>query len=186
MQISDDEILKAFLRSVDEGGKLLFRRYYKPLVVFSRALLGDDMYSEDMVQDCFYHFIRTSAYRRLDAKSLGTFLFRSVKNACLNRLRDNREVATADLLAYEVAEEEAMTVSPELMEAIHAAVDALPEQTRAVVRGVIVQGRRYKEMADSLGISVNTVKTLLAHGLKQLRDQFPDPAILFLALCEDL
>ena len=185
MQISDDEILTAFARSVDEGGKLLFRRYYKPLVLFSGSLLNDDVYSEDMVQDVFYHFIRTRAYLRLEPGALGTFLFRSVKNACLNRIRNNREVSTADFLAHEV-EEEALTVSPELMEAIHAAIDALPEKTRAAILGVIVDGKRYKEVADSLNVSVNTVKTLLAHGLKQLRAQFPDPAILFLALCKGL
>ena len=94
--------------------------------------------------------------------------------------------STADFLAHEVEEEEALTVSPELMEAIHAAIDALPEKTRAAILGVIVDGKRYKEVADSLNVSVNTVKTLLAHGLKQLRTQFPDPAILFLALCKGL
>ena len=186
MQISDDEILTAFARSVDEGGKLLFRRYYKPLVLFSGSLLNDDVYTEDMVQDVFYHFIRTRAYLRLEPGALGTFLFRSVKNACLNRIRNNREVSTADFLAHEVEEEEALTVSPELMEAIHAAIDALPEKTRAAILGVIVDGKRYKEVAESLNVSVNTVKTLLAHGLKQLRAQFPDPAILFLALCKGL
>ena len=65
-------------------------------------------------------------------------------------------------------------------------IDALPEKTRAAILGVIVDGKRYKEVADSLNVSVNTVKTLLAHGLKQLRAQFPDPAILFLALCKGL
>ena len=186
MQISDDEILTAFLRDVNEGGKLLFKRYYKPLVLFSESLLDDVLYAEDMVQDVFYHFIRVRAYARLEPKALSTFLFRSVKNACLNKIRKTKEVSTAEVLAQEVAEEETFTVSPELMQAVRAAIDALPTQTRAVILGVFVSGKKYKEMADSLSVSVNTVKTLLAHGLKRLRDQFPDPAILFLALCKDL
>lgn len=186
MQISDDEILTTFLRDVNEGGKLLFRRYYKPLVLFSESLLDDDVYAEDMVQDVFYQFIRSRVYVRLEPKALGTFLFRSVKNACLNKMRDMREVSIAEALAQEVAEEEALTVSPELVQAIHTAIDALPEKTRTVVLGVIVNGKKYKEMAEFMDVSVNTVKTLLAHGLKRLRVQFPDPTILFLALSKGL
>lgn len=182
MQIADEEILAAFSEDVNKGGKLLFQRYYKPLVVFSSSLLDDCAYLEDMVQDVFYHFIRGKIYQRVSPKALGTFLFRSVKNACMNKMRDSREYSRAELLTLEAAEEEAMTVSPELMQAIHAAIEALPEKTRAVIHAVVIEGKKYREAADQLGVSINTVKTLLSHGLKQLRQQFPDPLIFFFIL----
>ena len=47
---------------------------------------------------------------------------------------------------------------------------------------VVVEGKKYKETAEELGVSVNTVKTLLSGGLKQLRQQFSDALLLFFIL----
>ena len=73
---------------------------------------------EDIVQEVFYHFIKNNVYRQLSPEVLSTYLFRCVKNACLNKIRDQREFAQAELLRYDAVEEEAMTVSQELIEAI--------------------------------------------------------------------
>ena len=105
-----------------------------------------------------------------------------MKNACLNKIRDQREFAQAELLRYDAVEEEARTVSLELIEAIRKAIEELPRKTRMVVMSVVVEGKKYKETAEELGVSVNTVKTLLSGGLKQLRQQFSDALLLFFIL----
>lgn len=176
---SETDILAAFSRSSDEGGRLLFERYYKPLVLFSAFFLNDHSSAEDVVQDVFYNFIRNRTYRQIMAEALTAYLFRCVKNACLNCLRDRRFFFDVELLEAQAVEEEAMTFSPELISAICEAIASLPEKTRLVVTAVMVQGKKYKEAAVELNISVNTVKTLLSHGLKQLRSQFSDFQLLF-------
>ena len=132
--------------------------------------------------EVFYQFIKNNAYRQLTPEALSTYLFRSVKNACLNRIRDQKEFAQAELLKYDAIEEEATTVSLELIEAIRQAIERLPRKTRMVVMSIVVEGKKYKETAEELGVSVNTVKTLLSGGLKQLRQQFPDSLLLFFIL----
>ena len=179
MSVSDSEILIAFQRDMNEGGKLLFQRYYKPLVLFSGSMLDDCSFPEDIVQEVFYHFIKNNAYRQLTPEALSTYLFRCVKNACLNKIRDQKEFAQAEFLRYDAVEEEAMTVSQELIKAIRQAIEELPRKTRMVVEAIVVEGKKYKETAEELGVSVNTVKTLLNGGLKQLRQQFPDSLLLF-------
>ena len=52
---------------------------------------------------------------------------------------------------------------------VRKALDSLPEKTRGVVECVMLRGRMYKEAAEELGVSLNTVKTLLKIGLKELR-----------------
>ncbi len=180
--ITDVEILNAFREDIDKGGKLLFQRYYKPLVLFSGSLLEDYTFPEDIVQDIFFHFIRTKAYRKIIPASLSTYLFRSVRNACFNKIQREKEYLHCNLLAYDSIEEEASTISPEIIVSIQQAIDKLPEKTRAVILSIIVDGKTYKETAENLNISVNTVKTLLSNGLKSLRKQFPDPSILFFML----
>lgn len=176
--LSDSEILDAFQQDINKGGKLLFQRYYKPLVLFSGSMLDDCNFPEDIVQDVFYQFIRTKAWRSLIPSALSTYLFRCVKNACLNKIRDQREFSKVELLMYDTIEEEATTISPELIDAIRGAIRKLPEKTRAVITAVVVEGKKYKEAAEELKVSVNTVKTLLSTGLKQLRQQFPDSLLL--------
>ena len=182
MGVSDSEILTAFQRNMNEGGKLLFQRYYRPLVLFSGSMLDDCSFPEDIVQEVFYQFIKNNVYRQLTPEALSTYLFRCVKNACLNRIRDQKEFAQAELLKYDAIEEEATTVSLELIEAIRQAIERLPRKTRMVVMSIVVEGKKYKETAEELGVSVNTVKTLLSGGLKQLRQQFPDSLLLFFIL----
>lgn len=182
MIMSDVEILTAFRENMNEGGKLLFQRYYKPLVLFSESILEDNCFPEDIVQDVFYQFIKSNVYRDIKPGTLGTYLFRCVKHACLNRIRDRKKYSLAEFLEYDLAEEEAMTISQELMDSIRRAINELPQKTRIVVIAIIVEGKRYKEAAEELGVSVNTVKTLLQYGLKQLRQQFLDTLLLLFIL----
>lgn len=178
MEAGDGDILEAFRRDVEEGGRLLFGRYYRPLVLYASSLLEDGDGAEDAVQDVFYGFLKDRMWLKVEA--LGAYLFRCVKHGCLNRLRDRREFSHAEMLEFDAAEEEAESVSPELMEAIHRAIEELPEQTRRVVRAVVVEGRKYREAAELMEVSVNTVKRLLANGLKALRGRFKDTIFLFL------
>jgi len=178
MTPSASEILSVFPRNPNLGGELLFKRYYKPLVLFADSLLTDIHFSEDIVQDVFYDFIKQHAWRQVTPVTLTAYLFRCVRNACLNRLRNRRVVMDAELLKFEAAEEEAMTISPELIAAIRKTIEQLPEKTRKVIVSILIQGKKYKETAEELNVSVNTVKTLLSHGVKQLREQFPDTLLL--------
>ena len=182
MQTTDLEILSAFRRDPDSGARLLYARYYKPLVLFAGTLLRDDTFPEDMVQDAIYHFIAHRLYLRLRPDALPTYLFRVVRNRRLTHLRDNRLTTRAEVIADQAAEDDAVTYSPELVAAVRQAVERLPERTRLVITAIILRGRKYREAAEELGVTVNTVKTLLAHGLDTLRRQFPDPAVFFFLL----
>ena len=174
-----DRILELLRQGDKRGLELLFRSFYRPLVMYALKFVVHQEEAEDIVQEVFYHFIKNNAYRQLTPEALSTYLFRCVKNACLNKIRDQKEFAQAEFLRYDAVEEEAMTVSQELIKAIRQAIEELPRKTRMVVEAIVVEGKKYKETAEELGVSVNTVKTLLNGGLKQLRQQFPDSLLLF-------
>ncbi len=118
---------------------MLFRRYYKPLLFFAEAYFEGNDFSEDIVQEVFYHFMKDRTYRRLTPATLSSYLFQCVKNASLNKVRDQKKFTTAETLKLDVIEEETSTISPELIKSIHAAIDDLPERTRLVVTSVVVR-----------------------------------------------
>lgn len=49
------------------------------------------------------------------------------------------------------------------------ALEALPKQELAVVKAIILENKKYKEAAEELQISINTLKTHLSRALKHLR-----------------
>lgn len=179
MRTSEQHILTAFSRNPEEGAKLLFQHYYKPLMAFAGSFIADQYTCEDIVQNLFYHFIRKQIYQRTAPDTLSSFLFCSARNSCLNHLRDRKAFTDIEQMELQALEEEAVTFSPELVAAIRQAIEELPEKTRQVITSVIIQRKKYKETAQDMNISVNTVKSQLRDGLKQLRRQFPASLLFF-------
>lgn len=87
-----------------------------------------------------------------------------------------------DMLRYDAIEEECRTIDPELITAIYQAIGKLPDKTRIIVQKVLLEGKKYKEVAEECEVSVNTVKTLLNSGLRQLRSKFPNSLILLILI----
>ena len=140
----------------------LFERYYRPLVVFAESYLHDLQSAEDLVQEQM-------------VKLWSKQTFTVVKNACINWLEKKRlPVKSLDLLHYQIALEEAERLDDSAVELIRGALEKLPDKTRLVVTVVMLQEKMYKEAAEELGVSVNTVKTLLKQGMRELRELLKD------------
>ena len=87
-----------------------------------------------------------------------------------------------DLLREDIAEEEIMKWNDELIQEVEAEIARMPEQTREIIQGVCFHGMKYQEVADQLGVSINTVKTLLKNGMRYLRERFAGRVDLFLVI----
>lgn len=179
MNVTDEEILIALRGRYETGGNLLFIRYYKPLVLFANSLISDLSYAEDLVQDVFYKFMRDKVYMNDFPFSLSTYLFRAVKNSCLNVLNRKEVVCYGmDLLHYDREEEKTFLIEPQLVENILQEIEELPDRTKYIIKAVIFERKKYQDVANECDISINTVKSLLKNGLKTLRSLFPDHLML--------
>lgn len=168
--VRDQEILKMLKSGEREGMNRLFDRYYRPLVVFADAYLRDLQGAEDLVQEQMVKLWTKRAFSQVLEGALSSFLFTVVKHACINWLEKKRiPVHTLDLPHYRIAEEEAQVLDEQVVEAIRRALEKLPQRTRQVVECVILEERMYKEAAEVLGVSVNTIKTLLRQGIRELK-----------------
>lgn len=183
MNVTDEEILIALRGRFEVGGNLLFIRYYKPLVLFANSIISDLSYAEDLVQDVFYKFIRDKVYENDFPLSLSTYLFRAVKNTCLNVINRKEVVCYGiDLLYYDKEDEKTFLIEPHLVEKIMQEIEGLPERTKFILKAVIFERKKYQDVATECGITINTVKSLLKNGLKTLRSLFPDHFMLLLLI----
>lgn len=172
MRYSDDDILRMLRDGEERGMTALFERYYRPLVVFADTFLHDWEEAEDLVQEQLVKLWEGKVFGRIVAGALGTFLFTAVRNGCVNWLEKKcLPLTSLDLPHYQIAQAEAERMDEEAARLVREAVAGLPERTRLVVEGVALEEMSYKEVAERLGVSVNTVKTLLRLGMKELRER---------------
>ncbi len=159
----------------------LFETQFERLMAFVCSYVGDEEAAKDIVQDAFLTLWNNR--RKLDKSlSVKSYLFAIAQNYALNYLRHRKVVADNEepLSHYLLQEDEPVENREKLFAALDEKLKELPPQQRAILEKCVIQNKKYKEVADELGISVNTVKTHLARALKYLRDNLDEKKILFL------
>ena len=162
--------------------KLLFDKYAKNLCLYAMNYLPTKADAEDIVQDIFMHFWEKDTNRFADEKAAKVYLFNSVRNACIDKLeKKGIKQCYLDQLKADIAEEESLRFDENILHQIQKEIEQMPEQTQRIIKCIFNRGMKYQETADELGISINTVKTLLRNGIKHLRNRFSNQTdILFL------
>ncbi len=182
MECKDDIIITDKIFAGDkEAFKELFDLYYKPLCVYAVKFIDDFEEAEDMVQSLFVSFWIRYSKRRFTG-SLKAYLFSSVRNNSIKLSRSSNTVPIAERDIIQEADGvfDMIDSSEKDLSFIYKEIDKLPPHCRKVFDAVIVENMKYKEAAELLNISVNTVKTQLSRALKQLRSSLELIIAIFL------
>lgn len=173
MQVDDKLICKLLAGHDHRGMEVLFKYYYRPLVLWADTFLNDIPAAEDLVQDFFVDFWESRAYERITTNNIRGYVFAAVRNRAL-KLLEKRDVLREASGELPMAEEEGETdwLTEEILQAIEAEIEKLPPRTREVLKSVYIDGLSYRDTAEKFDISIATVKTLLVNALKYLRKVF--------------
>ena len=169
-----NEDIKAF--------ETLFQEFYPSLCVFALHYVEDATVAEDIAQEAFVKlWEKRNVYESIPC--LKTFLYVSVKNLCLNYIRDRKE--TIDYTSP-VVEKQEFTFENKLIEEetyriLTSAVNALPPQSAKIIK-LSLDGKQLKEISEILNISVNTVKTLKYNAINILKTSLKDYFYILLLL----
>lgn len=163
-----------------DGKENTFRKVfddcYENLCRYAFSIVRDFDLAEDIVQSMFMKLWEKR--EELDiTTSVQSYLFRSVYNQCLNHL-EHRVIKTkydATVRVEAGRDEQAPDVFPEeLGDNIRRAVDTLPPQCRSIFIMSRYEELKYSEIAERLGISVNTIQNQVSKALKILREALKD------------
>lgn len=179
----DAELLAAHVAGDPTAFATLVRRHRDRLWAVALRTTGDPEEAADALQDALLKAHRSAATFRGDAQ-VTTWLHRIVVNACLDRLRRAKARPTVPLPEHDSAH----PIEPsdplgrrELAWEINRALRTLPDDQRAAVVLVDVEGYSVDETAELLGIPTGTVKSRCSRGraklvplLTHLRNR-PDP-----------
>ncbi len=158
----------------------LFKENYKGLYYHAMSFIKDEDASKDLVNDVFEYFWvnRKEIDISYSAKSL---LYSMVRNRAINYLKheDVKRKHVDFQIANSTQELEEYENYELLIDKIKQSIKNLPPQGRIVFDMCFVQNYSYKEIAEELDISINTVKTHISKSMKKLREQFPEEILLF-------
>jgi len=133
---------------------------------YARALAGDRIAADDLVQDTLERaWSKLHLYRR--GTDLRAWLFTVMHNVYVNQLRAMRPAAQFDEEMPELAPP-ARTDTLELRD-LDAAIRRLPPDQREVLLLVALEEMSYDEAAGTLGIPIGTVMSRLARAREKLR-----------------
>jgi RNA polymerase sigma-70 factor (ECF subfamily) len=167
-----------------EAFESVFKSYYAPLVGYGRTIVKDSDEAEDIVQQVFVSIWEKRTEMEVHT-SLRGLLYRSVYNACLNRIKHNKirmSYARETQLTNSSSFNQEDIRQKELQKKIDDAINSLPEQCGKIFKMSRFDEMKYQEIADKLGLSVKTVENQMGKALKIMRENLKDYLPILVAL----
>ncbi len=154
-----------------------FQEYMELLYYRALGYVKEPLVAEDIVQEVFIRFWDNR--QKVDISiSVAGYLTRSVVNSAKNylehvsvRQRYEKEFLNENPDKAEEASDESEDLE-QLRERLKIFVDSLPEKCREIFLLACIEGLKYREVAERLGVSVNTVKTQIKSAYAKLRSDF--------------
>jgi RNA polymerase sigma-70 factor, ECF subfamily len=166
-----------------------FRTYYKGLTGFARKFLDDPDEAEEMVQEVFFTlWSKRESIQITD--SLKAYLFRAVRNACFNqlkhaRVKENYMQKSLPARQDEERRPENQLETLELQQRIDDCLAKMPPERRKIFLMSRMDDMKYREIADTLSLSIKTVEAQMGKALKFMRESLSDYLPLWLLLLEE-
>lgn len=170
MVASETLWLNNLSRDHNSGIRSLFEHYYMPLVLFAGNYIHNQDAAKDLVQDVFYALIESNE-KFTTIENLKVYLYSAVKNRCLKYLR--HEEVKGRYISYmsRTEQQEAFyhdrILEEEVFRLLNQAIQQLPEQCKKVFL-LALEGKNNSEIADLMGIGLETVKSHKKTGKKIL------------------
>ena len=151
----------------------LYATYKNRLIYFAMRFLKSREYAEDVFQDAFTVVWQSRRFINPDA-SFSSYLYTIMRNRILNQLRNaaNEEKLKESILsqALDYTEDTKREVMlNDLKSLISHALQQLTPRQREIFEMSRETQLSHKEIADKLGISVNTVQEHISTSLKLIR-----------------
>lgn len=167
----DKKLLMQFQENPEKAFKAMFDTYNKQLSVYAMQLTDSFELAEEAVQRMFIYFWEKKCWKNVEAH-LRNYLFQSTKNMALAILKEYKLRSMEDIseLPVDIPEEPLDDDEWKKKEqALLEDLEKLPAQEVLAVKLVVMQDRKYREAAEEMNMSVNTLKTHLSRALSKLR-----------------
>jgi RNA polymerase sigma-70 factor (ECF subfamily) len=168
----EQQLMEGLLSGDDAAIRALYARFSRPVYTMGKRLLGSREAAEELTQDVFLTAWRKAARFDPARGRLSTWLMTIAHNLAVDRLRRESGAARPTLvLVEEVPDAPGVDEESLLMErdAAMRALSTLTDAERRLLARAYFRGMTAREIAESDGIPLGTVKTRLRSALIKIR-----------------
>lgn len=191
MKLEEINIIAGLQNGNEETYILLFRNYYVALCSYSRKYVGRKDVAEEIVSAVFFKIWENRKSLQIK-ESIKAYLFQAVCNNSLSYLRDLKKEESLEDYFNDTAfenlgfissideEKESGLYLEDISLKIEEVVTQLPPQQQKAFRLKRFEGKKNKEVAEIMEISIKTVEMHLSKAMFTLREKLKNylPAFL--------
>lgn len=178
--VVDNEMLASLQKLIALGDQRAFRQlfdhYAEKLSRFAFAIVNNKDTAMEIVDEIFVKIWKQRSNVG-EIEHLRTYLYVATKNASLNYLsrKANEQITEPfDFINIQLQEDDCpdqQLITAEILKKIHDAVNELPPRCKMIFKLVREDGLKYKEVADILNISANTVDAQMVIAVKKISEK---------------
>ncbi|MBJ6368389.1 RNA polymerase sigma factor [Snuella sedimenti] len=174
MSLNFENVILNLKKGDPNAFKQLFDSFYEKLYAFSFNYVKDEYAAEEVVENTM--LMVWEKRQNLDAiKDLKSYLYKSVRNASFDYLKKKKKVVSLDIESHDsLFNFEQHIIQEETHKLLIDALNSLPKKCRKVFEMCCIEGLKYKEVADDLQISINTVKSQRSRAIELLKEQLKE------------
>lgn len=190
--LTDRNLMDAHLAGENGAFEALVRRHGASLLGYLTKMTHNQDHAEDLFQEIFQKVHQHAESFRGD--SLKPWLFKIATNTAVGSWRREKKHTAVSLnapaecldgsncptlenaLQADTPQPDEVIQQDEQRRTVRAALEKLPENQRAALILSYYHKLTYQQIADSLGCSINTVKTHIFRALKKMATLLPNPA----------
>lgn len=171
---SDQE--KIFVERTGKDFSTLYKKYYPKLIYYTSKMCSDPQKAEDISTDSFLTAFEKIDKYDIEKAQFSTWLFTIAKNLALQSIKNDKRSISLDV-EYDdegttmkdfITEEEGDTmlhdVQDKKAEIMKKHIDMLKEPYKSVIEMREIKRMSYKDISDTLGKNLSTVKSQIRNG----------------------
>lgn len=169
-EIDNPESFLSLLKKGDENAfKIIFDTYFKRLHAFSLHYTEDNFAAEEIVEETLLKLWQ-KRHKLEKIENLKSYLYSMVRNASIDYLKKEKKFVRLDAKKHNaISSKEQFVIEEETHAILFQALETLPKKCREVFELSCLEGAKYKDIAEDLQISINTVKSQRARAIELLK-----------------
>ncbi len=182
--MDDITAIKALKSDDKKAFKFLFESYYNRIVAYIFTYTHDKMKAEDIVQQVFIN-LWEDRQKLETVRSIKPYLYKIAYFRYIDSIKNDKKRNKLLDDVWQHALNERINDDQEFLdqriEKLKEVIDSLPAKCKEIIILNKINGIKYKEIAEELGISIKTVENQMATAFKKIRKAFKeDPLFLFI------
>ena len=187
--MDDIQLVNAIKQNDDTAFKQLYLRYYPRLLAYLNTLTHDQEQSKEIAQQAFVN-LWVQRQKLDNVQSPKNYLYSIARNTYINEFRKNNRRNEFFANLREQALNDCIKDDSEILDQritrLKHVIETLPLRCKEILKMSKIEGLKYIEIAELLGISLKTVESQMRIAFRKIREGLNDDKLFLFIFCKKI